>query len=136
MCKENKIVVTRVVDSFKRHLKRMKSQRGLTEREAQILLFLIGLLVIGVGLADTLYAQGGRGTNYNPERINNAVNAVMTYLEGSFGALVMAAAGIGAIVSAAFGQYRACLSLMVVSIGAFILRSIMDTFFNTTGIQR
>ena len=59
----------------------------------------------------------------------------MTYLEGSFGALVMAAAGIGAIMSAAFGQFKASLSLMVVAVGAFILRSLMGTFFNDIGIQ-
>ena len=47
----------------------------------------------------------------------------------------MAAAGIGAIMSAAFGQFKASLSLMVVAIGAFILRSLMGTFFNDIGIQ-
>jgi len=72
---------------------------------------------------------------YNDAKVANAVNAIMTYLEGSFGALIMAASGIGAIMSAAFGQYKAALSLMVVAVGAFILRSIMSTFFNDTNIQ-
>lgn len=122
---------------LKRQSKAIKSFFVFSERDVQVLVVVLGLIVLFFGVHDTLYAQavGGR-TNYNPERINNAVNAVMTYIEGSFGALVMAAAGIGAIMSAAFGQYKSCLSLMVVAIGAFILRSLMDTFFNTTGIQR
>ena len=42
----------------------------------------------------------------------------------------MVAAGLGTIISAAFGQYRAALALLVVAIGAFILRSLVTTFFN------
>ena len=87
------------------------------------------------GFTDGITAQSG-STKYNDARIANAVNAVMTYLEGTFGALVMAAAGIGAILSAAFGQYKAALSLMVVAIGAFILRSLMSTFFNDVSVQQ
>jgi len=51
------------------------------------------------------------------------------------GALVMAAAGIGAIFSAAFGQYKAAMGLMIIAVGAFILRSFMSTFFNDDNIQ-
>ena len=58
----------------------------------------------------------------------------MKYLEGSFGALIMAASGLGAIMSAAFGQYKMALSCMVVAVGAFILRSMMYTFFNVQSV--
>ena len=47
----------------------------------------------------------------------------------------MVAAGIGAILSSAFGQYKAALSLLVVAVGAFILRSIIGTFFNDNNVQ-
>jgi hypothetical protein len=47
----------------------------------------------------------------------------------------MAASGIGAILSAAFGQYKMALSCMVVAVGAFILRSMLNTFFNTQSID-
>lgn len=110
------------------------AQFSPTEKQAQACLFILGLTVLVFGLSHGVDAQG-MGTKYNDQRIANAVNAVMTYLEGTFGALVMAAAGIGAILSAAFGQYRAALSLMVVAVGAFILRSLMSTFFNDTGVQ-
>jgi hypothetical protein len=106
-----------------------------TEKQAQACLFFVGMAILVFGLSHGVDAQG-LTTKYNDQRIANAVNAIMTYLEGTFGALVMAAAGIGAILSAAFGQYRAALSLMVVAVGAFILRSLMSTFFNDEGVQQ
>lgn len=106
-----------------------------TEAQARSVLFLAGVALLALGLSVDVTAQGFTQTNYNDEKIANAVNTLMTFLEGSFGALIMAASGIGAIMSAAFGQYKAALSLMVVSVGAFILRSIIGTFFNDQSIQ-
>jgi hypothetical protein len=112
------------------------AQLAPSEKQARIglLMFGVTVLALGVSMMDADAAQQGRIT-YNDSRITNSVNAVLLYLEGSFGALVMAAAGIGAIVAAAFGGYKAALSLMVVAVGAFILRSIMSTFFNDQNIQ-
>ena len=108
-----------------------------TEKQARIALFLLGVGILSLGLSHEVSAQFGKTqTTYNDAKIANAVNAIMAYLEGSFGALVMAAAGIGAILSAAFGQYKAALSLMVVAVGAFILRSLISTFFNDVGIRQ
>ena len=100
-------------------------------------LFAVGTTIAVAGVVDDAMAQIGSGAaiQYNAERIDAAVNAIMTYLEGSFGALIMAAAGVGAIMSAAFGQYKASLSLLVVAVGSFILRSLIGTFFNDVGIQ-
>lgn len=106
-----------------------------SQRQAQIALFVFGVAILSIGLADMSFARNSGTISYNDTRITQSVNAVLTYLEGSFGALVMVASGIGAILSAAFGQYRAALGLMVVAIGAFILRSLMSTFFNDAGIQ-
>ena len=97
------------------------------------LLYIFGIAILAMGLNDSSYAQ--RSINYNDQRLIEAINAVLTYLEGSFGALVMVCAGIGAILSAAFGQYKASLGLLVVAIGSFILRSLMSTFFNDVGVQ-
>jgi hypothetical protein len=106
-------------------------------RQAQVVLFVFGIGILALGLTEAASAQFNQGgiIRYNDQRIVNAVNAIMTYLEGTFGALVMAAAGIGAILAAAFGNYKAALSLMVVAVGAFILRSVMATFFNDQNIQ-
>lgn len=118
---------------------RGRSGFGVPRGEATFCLSLIalGVATIGFGMMDDAAAQvsSGAAIQYNAERLNDAVNAIMTYLEGSFGALIMASAGVGAIMSAAFGQYKASLSLLVVAVGSFILRSLMGTFFNDIGIQ-
>lgn len=98
-------------------------------------LTLAGLLACLAVQSDAFAAFGDGRTSYNDARIVEATNAVFTYLEGSFGALVMVIAGVGAILSAAFGQYRSALGLFVVAIGSFILRSIVSTFFNDVGIK-
>jgi|GEM_PF-853269 len=112
-----------------------------TEKQAQMVLLTAGIVALGIGLSLDAVAQAGIGANqgmtgYDDRRIANAVGTIMTFLEGSLGALVMAASGIGAIMSAAFGNYKMALSCMVVSVGAFILRSMMNTFFNIQSIQQ
>ena len=118
-----------------------------TDKQAQIALFAFGVTILTTGLtlgADAQGLGGGGGTlsgtgslqtEYNDARLADAVNAILTYVEGTFGAMVMVAAGVGAILSSAFGQYRAALGLLVVAVGAFILRSLIGTFFNDTNIQ-
>ena len=107
-----------------------------TEAHARAVLFIAGVSLLALGLSADVVAQITPGAiAYNDEKVSNAVNAIMLYLEGSFGALIMAASGIGAIMSAAFGQYKAALSLMVVAVGSFILRSLIGTFFNDQNVQ-
>ncbi len=106
-------------------------------RQAQVGLFVLGAAILAVGLSDAVVAQGSATTlgTYNDTRIGQFTNNVFAYLEGAMGALIMVAAGLGAVISAAFGQYRAALSLLVVAVGAFILRSLVSTFFNDQSIQ-
>ena len=103
-----------------------------TRAQTQAMLFALGIALISAGLATNAEALV---TNYNDARIANSVNFILTYIEGTFGALVMVAAGIGAILSSAFGQYRAALGLLVVAVGSFILRSVLATFFNDTQVM-
>lgn len=107
--------------------------------QIQMTLFVVGALILTSGVTLDAMAQiGGIGEDpgeYNDSRISRAVERIFTYLEGSFGVLVMVAAGLGAILSSAFGQYRAALGCLVVAVGAFILRSFTATFFNTTNIE-
>ncbi len=108
-----------------------------TEKQAQLILFTAGIIALGVGLSHESFATTGfsGATSYEDQRIANAVSTIMQYLEGAFGALIMAGSGLIAICSAAFGQYKAALSCMIVAVGAFILRSVMYTFFNVQTIQ-
>jgi hypothetical protein len=108
-----------------------------TRMQVQFLLLMTGVSLLAMGIANEAIAQVGDPAEikYNGQRLTDSVNAILTYLEGSFGALVMVCAGLGAIMSSAFGQYKASLGCLIVAIGSFILRSFMDTFFNTDGIQ-
>lgn len=106
-----------------------------TERQARIGLFALGATLLTFGLTSGISAQDGLQSTYNDARLSDSINSILTYIEGTFGAMVMVAAGIGAILSSAFGQYRAALGLLVVAVGAFILRSLVGTFFNDNNVQ-
>ena len=106
------------------------------QSQIQFMLFAIGVTLLSIGLTSGADAAGGAHIEYNDVRLGESINAILTYIEGTFGAMVMVAAGIGAILSSAFGQYRAALGLLVVAVGAFILRSLVGTFFNDDNIQQ
>lgn len=101
--------------------------------------FLLGCAVLALGMAHYSFSVGGpldiEPGAYNDARVAEAINRIFQYLEGSFGALIMVVAGILAIVSAALGQYRTSINLLVVAVGAFILRSLVATFFNDESLQ-
>lgn len=104
-----------------------------TNAQIQLMLFMAGVGLLSVGLVQGAHAQGltTLDQNFNDSMIAEVVITILRYLRGAFGALVMVVAGISAIVSAAFGQYRAALGLLVVAIGAFVLNSLVVTFFNS-----
>jgi len=110
-----------------------------TQSQVQAMLLLLGVALIAGGVSHDVIAQGSLGTDelgeYNDERVAEAVNRIFGYVEGSFGALIMVVAGLGAIMAAALGSYSAALGLLVVAVGAFILRSLVGTFFNTDSID-
>jgi len=101
---------------------------------AQASLFLLGAVLLACGFITGASAQEPSVAVYNHDRLDESLMVIFGYLEGSFGAIVMVSAGLGAILSSAFGQYRAGLGLLVVAVGAFILRSLTTAFFNTTTV--
>ncbi len=104
----------------------------LSEPVIQGILFCIGFALILAAGSDFAFAQGGGGAPFgNDDKIREATIIVLKFIEGNFGALIMVCAGVGSIMSAAFGQYRSALGLMVVAIGSFILRTLVLTFFTT-----
>lgn len=100
----------------------------------QAVLFACGIALLGAGLSSDATAYTAQAV-YNDDRVAEATDVILTYINGTFGALVMVAAGVFAIMSAAFGQYRAALSLLVVAVGSFILRSLISTWFNDSSMQ-
>jgi hypothetical protein len=95
----------------------------------QAALFACGVVLLASAVGPDACAYEPQA-NYNDDRMAEATDVVLTYINGTFGALVMVTAGVFAIMSAAFGQYRAALSLLVVAVGSFILRSLVSTWFN------
>lgn len=81
---------------------------------------LLSLAVIAICsvllVADNAFAQ------FDDGKYTTVCQNAMKYLEGDFGALLTALAGIGAIVASAVGGFKVAWSLLVVAVGAFILR--------------
>ncbi len=99
-------------------------------------MFLSGLAILSVGLTELSVAQGRQPESpedfyYDYKPIRGSVELLFNLIEGSFGALIMVISGIGAIIAAAFGAYRAAVSLIIVAVGAFVLRSLVSLFFGT-----
>jgi hypothetical protein len=95
------------------------------------------LLLLSAIFANQAFAQGGgpTGSFVTPEfdetLIRNSVGNLFKLIEGAFGALIMVVAGLGAIVAASMGAYRASVGMLVVALGAFILRALVSLFFGT-----
>ena len=114
------------------------SLKAPSSSQIQGALFIFGVSLLSFGLTMDVYAQGmgigGNNAVYNDSRIAEAVDIIMMHLQGSFGALVMVVTGLLAIISSALGNYKAALGLLVVAVGAFILRSLVSTFFNDANL--
>lgn len=68
-------------------------------------------------------------SDFDDQLIRNAVGNLLRLVEGPFGALVMVVAGLIAIAAAAMGAYRQALSILIVALCAFTLRSLVSLFF-------
>jgi len=116
----------------------------LIQKHGNLCLLLLGGVLITVGAAELSAAQlsgtpvGGTSqlesfskAGYDDGLVKASVGNLFCLIEGAFGALIMVVAGLGAIVAAAMGAYRAAVGMLVVAVGAFILRSLVSLFFGT-----
>ncbi len=109
----------------------------LAERYANALLMVFGCTLLVGGLTELTIAQGQGPTGsfseagFEDDLIRNSVANLFKLIEGAFGALVMVVSGLGAIIAAAMGAYRAAVGMLVVAVGAFILRALTSLFFGT-----
>jgi len=99
-------------------------------------LFLTGFSLVVLLSAQAVLAQSSdpltfSEANFEDSLIRNSVGNLFMLIEGAFGALIMVAAGLIAIIAAGLGQYRAALGMLVVAVGAFILRALVSLFFGT-----
>ena len=108
---------------------------GFVGKHATALMFLFGAVLLTGGLLEFSHAQGNAQTfseaNFDDTLIRGSVGNLFKLIEGAFGALIMVVAGLGAIVAAAMGAYRAAVGMLVVAVGAFILRALVSLFFGT-----
>jgi hypothetical protein len=79
-------------------------------------------------------ARSSSSISYNDDRISNATNALLTYAEGSFGALIMAAAMLIALLFLIQGKFRLASVAFGIALGSFMLRSLTATFFDDASI--
>jgi hypothetical protein len=61
--------------------------------------------------------------------VDFAIKEICSHMEGSLGGLLMATAGVGGIISAAFGNMKAMYSCIVTAIGAFAISSMLSLHF-------
>lgn len=92
------------------------------DKHSSTILFTAGAALLLGGMSNLAEAQVASAASYA------ACGRLLAYMETGFGALVAAAAGIGAIIASAVGGFKAAWSLLVVSIGAFILRAYITLF--------
>jgi hypothetical protein len=104
-----------------------------TEKQVRTTLFFAGVSLLVLGLSVDGLAQFTT-TNYNDFKIANTRDVVMTYLEGSFGALIMVIAGLVCIIAATIGRYKVALLYLGLAVGGFITRSMIGTFFDDNNI--
>ena len=94
---------------------------------AVVCLLVTGIVVLGMN--DSASAQVAGDAKYR-----DACNRLLGLMEGSFGALVTVAAGVGAIIASAVGGFKMAWTLVVVAVGAFILRAYVTLFFAGCGL--
>jgi hypothetical protein len=64
------------------------------------------------------------------QSVEFAITEICAHMQGSLGGLLMATAGVGALISAAFGNMKAMYSCVVTAIGAFAISSILSLHFD------
>ncbi len=96
-------------------------------KHGDVLLLVLGVGLLTLGLTEISHAKSA--PTYAETDVRTAVALLFRLIEGAFGALVMVVAGLGAIIAAAMGAYRAALGMLVVAVGAFILRALVSLFF-------
>lgn len=97
----------------------------LAQEHSNLLVAGFGLCLLTTGMSDLASAQveyiGGRA--YEVSENGEAQSNFYKLLNGAFGSLVMVVAGLGAMVSAAMGAYKAAVGMLVVAITAFCIRA-------------
>ena len=90
----------------------------------ELMFFAVAALVVAVVHPAIAYG-------YDDDLFGDVCKRSMSYVEGGFGALLAAVAGFGALIASAAGGFRVAWALLVVSIGAYIVRSYLTIWFGS-----
>ncbi len=108
-----------------------KNTTSFLLRHAMVLMVIFGLGILSIGMTHVANAVE---TEVLPDpldvRMEIALSRFLGFFEGTIGLLVMTLSSIAAIGCAVFGAYRASISLLGVSVIAYILRILGDIFYN------
>lgn len=94
------------------------------ERVLRVSLFSAGTTMISISLPEYSFAFASA---------EFAIKEICGHMMGNLGALLMTAAGVGAVVSAAFGNFKASYGLIITGVGAFTISSLLGLFFEDAG---
>ncbi|MEM4380553.1 MAG: hypothetical protein QXL01_07735 [Thermoplasmatales archaeon] len=97
--------------------------------------FALMLLLVGTSLSAQEFNSFQDACGTDQPTFTALVGYIYALLTGGFGALIMIVSGIGAILAAAFGQYRAALSALVVALGVFVLQIFIVAFFGQDALD-
>jgi hypothetical protein len=67
---------------------------------------------------------------YAFQSVEFAIREICAHMQGNLGGLLMATAGVGGLISAAFGNMKAMYSCIVTAIGAFTISSMLSLHFD------
>jgi hypothetical protein len=101
------------------------------------ILFVTGTILLYAGISHPSLATVPPGGTPPPATVTidtTAIDEATCWLyyfqEGPYGALLLAVTGIGALVSCAVGAYRACLNLLAVAVGSWLIRPVATILFD------
>ena len=87
-----------------------------------MIIFALSIVIYNLSITEFAFADGLKSAEF-------AISEICGHIMGSLGALLMATAGVGAVVSAAFGNLKASYGLIVVGVGAFTVSSFLSLYF-------
>jgi type IV secretory pathway VirB2 component (pilin) len=80
------------------------------------------VLIIGI----SILLNDSQASAFEGKKYDEVCGKVLGLLRGGFGGLLMACAGVGAVVASATGGFRLAWSLVVVAVGAFTLKEYQE----------
>jgi len=108
--------------------------------------FFLGVLLFFFGVSQLMYglfphldrgsptaivAGVSHASVYHSARLDSSMSVIFSYLEGSFGALLMVTSFIAAVVCLFMRRWKLAGALLAIAILAFFLRSLTVAFFST-----